>query len=69
MGSVKENGARTLPEDAFLNLFDGLREGVYIGLLGSDTTATLAANPYLRLIIGWADDVPTAELRPFDLDR
>ena len=44
MGSVKENDARPLPEDAFLNLFDGLREGVYIGLVGSDTTATFAAN-------------------------
>ena len=69
MGSVKENGTRTLPEDAFLSLFDGLREGVYIGLVGQDTTATFAANPYLRLIIGWADDVPAADLRPFDLDR
>jgi PAS domain-containing protein len=61
--------APTLPEEAFLNLFDGLREGVYIGLVGSETTATFAANPYLRLIIGWADDVPAADLRPFDLDR
>src|SRR6188508_2144427 len=61
--------ARTLPEDAFLNLFDGLREGVYIGLVGADTSATFAANPYLRLIVGWAEDVPTADLRPFDLDR
>ena len=60
---------RALPEDAFVNLFDGLREGVYIGLVGADSSATFAANPYLRLIIGWADDVPTAELRPFDLDR
>src|SRR5687768_11517243 len=69
MGSVKGNDRRTLPEDAFLSLFDGLREGVYIGLVGQDTTATFAANPYLRLIIGWADDVPAADLRPFDLDR
>ena len=68
-GTVKEKDARTLPEDAFLNLFDGLREGVYIGLVGADTSATFAANPYLRLIVGWGEDVPTADLRPFDLDR
>lgn len=61
--------ARPLPDDAFVSLFEGLREGVYIGLVANDSTATLAANPYLRLIIGWADDVPTADLRPFDLDR
>ena len=46
MGSVRENDARTLPEDAFVNLFDGLREGVYIGLVGPDSTATFAANPW-----------------------
>jgi two-component system cell cycle sensor histidine kinase/response regulator CckA len=61
--------ARPLPDDAFVSLFEGLREGVYIGLVASDSTATLAANPYLRLIIGWADDVRVAEVRPFDLDR
>lgn len=61
--------ARPLPDDAFVNLFEGLREGVYIGLIASDSTATLAANPHLRLIIGWADDVPAADVRPFDLDR
>lgn len=61
--------ARPLPDDAFVSLFEGLREGVYIGLAGPDSTATLAANPYLRLIIGWADEVPAADVRPFDLDR
>ena len=61
--------ARPLPDDAFVSLFEGLREGVYIGLVASDSTATLAANPYLRLIIGWAEDVPAADVRPFDLDR
>ena len=50
-------------------MFEGVREGVYIGLVASDSTATLAANPYLRLIIGWADDVPATDVRPFDLDR
>ena len=30
------------------------------------TTATLAANPHLRLMFGWPDDLPAAEVRPFD---
>lgn len=59
----------TLQDDAFLHLFEGLREGVYIGLVAPDSTATLAANPYLRLIVGWADDVPTFDVRPFDAER
>jgi len=60
---------RPLATDAFLSLFDGLREGVYIGVVAGDTTTTLAANPYLRLIIGWAEDIPVSDLRPFDLSR
>jgi PAS domain S-box-containing protein len=58
-----------LQDDAFLHLFEGLREGVYIGLVAPDSTATLAANPYLRLIIGWAEDVPATDVRPFDAER
>lgn len=58
-----------LSNDAFRHLFEGLREGVFIGLVSADTTATLAVNPYLRLMIGWSDDVPAADVRPFDLDR
>ena len=42
---------------------DGLQEGVYIGLASraDGSTATLAANPHLRLMFGWADDVPLGE--------
>ena len=34
-----------------------------------DSTATLAANPRLRLIFGWAEDTPLADVRPLDADR
>jgi len=61
--------ARPLPDDAFLRLFEGLREGVYIGVVSSTSTTTHVANPYLRLIMGLADDVPAADVRPFDIDR
>jgi two-component system NtrC family sensor kinase len=58
-----------LSQTAFARLFEALHEGAYIGLIGPDETATLAANPYLKLIFGWADDVPMAEVRPLDADR
>jgi two-component system NtrC family sensor kinase len=61
----------SLPNDAFARLFDAVNEGVYIGIVGASqpSTATLAANPYLRLMFGWAEDVPAAEVRPFDATR
>jgi signal transduction histidine kinase/CheY-like chemotaxis protein len=59
----------TLGNDAFLNLFHGLRAGLYIGLVGPGDSATLAANPFLRLIFGWDDSLDAAEVRPFDTER
>jgi PAS domain S-box-containing protein len=34
-----------------------------------DSTETLAANPHLRLMFGWTDDVPASEVRPLDAER
>ena len=58
-----------LADDAFAHLFEALHEGVYIGLVGRDETATLAANPHLRLMFGWAPDAPRPSIRPFEPDR
>jgi PAS domain S-box-containing protein len=60
--------ATRLGNDAFVRLFEALHEGVYIGLVG-DETATLSVNPHLKLMFGWAEDVPTSDVRPFDADR
>lgn len=60
---------RALSPDAFQRLFDGLHEGLYIGLVSAGETATLAANRHLRLMFGWTDDVRSADVRPFDGDR
>jgi signal transduction histidine kinase/BarA-like signal transduction histidine kinase len=54
---------------AFARLFEAVHEGVYIGTISSDTTATIAANPYLKLIFGWPGDRPERDVRPFDGDR
>jgi two-component system NtrC family sensor kinase len=70
-GTRKRRPSARLANDAFARLFDGLHEGIFIGLVGGDghETGTLAANPHLRLMFGWADDVPAADVRPLDPDR
>jgi two-component system NtrC family sensor kinase len=60
-----------LSSDAFARLFEAVHEGVYIGLVGAaaGSSVTLAANPHLRLMFGWADDVPAADVKPFEPAR
>jgi len=53
---------------ALARLFDAVLEGVYIGTIGAETTATIAANSHLKLIFGYASETPEAEVRPFDAD-
>ena len=53
--------------DAFARLFEAVHEGVYIGLLGPRDTTTLAANPHLKLMFGYAAEADDAQIRPFDL--
>ncbi len=67
--STTRSASGKLATDAFTRLFEALHEGVYIGLIGADSSATLAANPHLRLMFGWADELPAADVRPFDADR
>jgi signal transduction histidine kinase len=55
--------------ESFLRLFEAVHEGVYIGLLGPTGTQTLAANPHLKLMFGYAVETPDAEVRPFDPAR
>lgn len=62
-------GSSPLSPDAFADLFRGLKEGLYVGLVGQRGTATLAANPHLRSIFGWAPDTPDSFVRPLDPDR
>src|SRR5215212_1576669 len=54
---------------AFARLFDAVHQGVYIGSIGQDATATIAANPHLKLIFGYASEASEADVRPFDPDR
>jgi PAS domain S-box-containing protein len=54
---------------AFARLFEAVHEGVYIGTIASDCSATIAANPHLKLIFGYSSEEPEANVRPFDRDR
>ncbi|HEV3140053.1 MAG TPA: ATP-binding protein [Vicinamibacterales bacterium] len=54
---------------AFARLFEAVHEGVYIGTIGPETTSTIAANPHLKLIFGYASETPEKDVRPFDRDR
>ncbi len=68
-GSSTSRAAARLGHDAFARLFESVHEGVYIGLVGEDETATLAANPYLKLMFGWPEETSASDVRPFDTER
>ncbi len=55
--------------EAFARLFEAAQEGVYLGALAGDDTVTRAANPHLRLMLGYAAETPPADVRPFDAER
>ena len=54
---------------AFARLFLAVHEGVYIGTIEADHTSTIAANPHVKLILGYGNETPDAEVRPFDPDH
>jgi len=54
---------------AFARLFQSIREGVYVGTLGLNSTSTLAANPHLKLIFGYPPEAADALVHPFDTPR
>jgi signal transduction histidine kinase/CheY-like chemotaxis protein len=54
---------------AFARLFLAVHEGVYIGTIGPDGTSTIAANPHVKLILGYGSETPDAEVRPFDSEH
>jgi len=54
---------------AFARLFEAVHEGVYIGTIGPEETSTIASNPHLKLIFGYASEETETGVRPFDRDR
>jgi signal transduction histidine kinase len=59
-----------LPRHAVLeSLYDSIREGVYLGTLGTDNGTTIGVNPHLKLMFGFAPEVPVDAVQPFAPDR
>jgi signal transduction histidine kinase/CheY-like chemotaxis protein len=55
--------------EALARLFEVVHEGVYLGTLDPDRSATVAANPHLKLMFGYPADADDRDVRPFDPDR
>lgn len=56
--------------DALAELFETVHTGIYVGVLpGTGASVTIAANPYLKLMLGFEPDADPATVRPFDEDR
>jgi two-component system NtrC family sensor kinase len=54
---------------ALTRLFDSVHHGIYIGPVGRDRAATIAANPSLKQMLGFPLDAPDSGVNPFDVDR
>jgi signal transduction histidine kinase len=54
---------------ALARLFEVVHEGVYLGTIDDEGSATVAANPHLKLMFGYAADAPDGDVRPFDPER
>jgi signal transduction histidine kinase len=52
--------------EAFARLFEAVHEGVYIGELHTEGTATIAVNPHLKLIFGYGTEISEEQVCPFD---
>ena len=65
--------ARSRRTEALARLFEAVREGAFVGLLTSASEgpggSTIAANPSLKAIFGYASDTPEIDVAPFAPDR
>ena len=55
--------------ETFARLFEAVHEGVYIGVIDPQDAVTLSANPYLKLMFGFATEAAEGEVRPFAIER
>ncbi|MGE3840706.1 MAG: ATP-binding protein [Vicinamibacterales bacterium] len=51
--------------EALVRFFDSARQGLYFGRLTPGQSVTFAANPHLKLMLGFGPETPTAEIEPF----
>ena len=72
MASVPLHDRARYRAEALGRLLDGLREGVFVGVLASpasDTWVTVAANHYLKRVLGYPPETPESEVSPLAAAR
>jgi signal transduction histidine kinase len=69
MDPTSETTTNAPAAETFARLFEAVHEGVYIGVIDPAENATLFANPFLKLMFGFAADAPSIDVRPFEGDR
>ncbi len=52
-----------------MDLFQAVHEGVYVGTVGAASTATISANPHLKVIFGYPPETAESLVQPFDISR
>jgi C4-dicarboxylate-specific signal transduction histidine kinase len=67
--SAQSGSDARMRAEALARLFEAVHEGIYSGVVSRTRTSTLAANPHLKLILGFAPETPEADVRPFDPAR
>jgi signal transduction histidine kinase len=60
-----------VPRDAgaLARLFETLQQGLFVGDLRSDGDRTIAVNPHLKLMLGYAPETPDPDVRPLEPAR
>ena len=52
-----------------MDVFQAVREGVYVGTFAAASTTTLSANPHLKTIFGYPLETAESLVQPFDISR
>ncbi len=53
----------------FARFFEAIHEGFYVGVLDAAGSTTIAANPHLKLLLGYGPETAEHLIRPFDPAR
>ena len=69
MDPTSETGTNAPAAETFARLFEAVHEGVYIGVIDPAENATLFANPFLRLMFGYAADAPPIDDLAYNEDE
>src|SRR5262245_15089971 len=69
MDPAAATSASSPAAETFARLFEAVHEGVYIGVIDVAGNSTLFANPFLKLMFGFAADAIATDVRPFEPDR